>query len=229
MGISENAAAQLIWRARSKLREAMTAGTVASVVATSEECERAQLLLSMVQDGEPVEEVDRVWLEEHLDECGSCKTANRLLLEIGASYRLWLPVALFAGMRTETLTRAGELVGADWSHVPTPGKGSAASSAGGWRWCRRCRGRRRGRDGCGGRRSGSRGSYPVARRRGRAGRSAAKQPAASAPAPAKKSASAGDSDAKAAATGGKLVASRASGSLAAAALAASPVRLRRVH
>ena len=133
MGISENAAAQLIWRARAKLREAMTAGTVASVVAMSEECERAQLLLSMVQDGESMEEVDRVWLEEHLDECGSCKTANRLLLEIGASYRLWLPVALFAGMRTETLTRAGELVGADWSHVPTPGKGSAASSAGGGR------------------------------------------------------------------------------------------------
>ena len=35
MGISENAAAQLIFRARSKLREAMTAGAVASVVATT--------------------------------------------------------------------------------------------------------------------------------------------------------------------------------------------------
>ena len=222
MGISENAAAQLIWRARAKLREAMTAGTVASVVAMSEECERAQLLLSMVQDGESMEEVDRVWLEEHLDECGSCKTANRLLLEIGASYRLWLPVALFAGMRTETLTRAGELVGADWSHVPTPGKGSAASSAGG--------------GGGAGAAAGAVAAVtaavvavagvgaltlfrddeaaPVDR--------AGKQPAASAPAPAKKSAAAGDSDAKAAATGGKLVASRASGSLAAAALAATP-------
>src|SRR5215213_3442330 len=107
MGISENAAAQLIFRARSKLREALTAGTVASVVATSEECATAQALLNMVQDGEDVEEVDRVWLEEHLDDCGSCKTANRLLLEVGASYRCWLPVAVFAGMRTETLTRAG--------------------------------------------------------------------------------------------------------------------------
>ncbi len=131
MGISENAAAQLIWRARSKLREAMSAGAVASVVATSEECERAQLLLSCVQDGESVEEADRIWLEEHLDECGSCKTANRMLLEVGASYRLWVPVALFAGMRTDTLTRAGELVGADWSHVPVAGKGAAGSSAGG--------------------------------------------------------------------------------------------------
>ena len=130
MGISENAAAQLIWRARSKLREAMTAGAVASVVATTDECETAQMLLSRVQDGEPVEEADRIWLEEHLDECGSCKTANRMLLEVGASYRLWLPVGLLAAMRTDTLTRAGELVGADWSHVPTPGKGAAGSSAG---------------------------------------------------------------------------------------------------
>ena len=109
----------------------MTAGAVASVVATTEECERAQVLLSRVQDGEPVDEADRAWLEKHLDECDSCKTANRMLLEIGASYRFWRPVALFAGMRTETLARAGELVGADWSHVPTPGKGAAASSAGG--------------------------------------------------------------------------------------------------
>ena len=128
MGLSENAAAQLIFRARGKLREALSAGAVASVVATSEECERAQLLLSMVQDGEAVDEVDRDWLDQHLDECGSCKTANRLLLEIGASYRCWMPVALLAGMRTDTLTRAGELVGADWSHVPTPGKSAAAST-----------------------------------------------------------------------------------------------------
>ena len=225
MGISENAAAQLIWRARTKLREAMTAGAVASVVATSEECERAQLLLSMVQDGEPVEHVDRVWLEEHLDECGSCKTANRMLLEIGASYRLWVPVALFAGMRTQTLTRAGELVGADWSHVPTPGKGSAASSAGG--------------GGGAGAAAGAVAAVaaaaiavagigalallrdddaaPVDR--------AAKQRAESAPAPAEKSAPARDSDAKAEPTGGKLVASRAAGSLGTPALLALPAEV----
>jgi RNA polymerase sigma factor (sigma-70 family) len=130
MGISGNAAAQLIFRARSKLREALTAGAVASVVATSEECESAQLLLNRIQDGEPVEAVDRQWLEEHLEECGSCQTANRMLLEAGASYRLWMPVALFAGMRADTLTRAGELIGADWSQVAAPGHGAAGTSAG---------------------------------------------------------------------------------------------------
>jgi RNA polymerase sigma factor (sigma-70 family) len=219
MGISENAAAQLIFRARSKLREAMTAGAVASVVATTDECETAQVLLSRVQDGQPVEEADRVWLEKHLDECGSCKTANRMLLEIGASYRLWGPVALLAGMRTETLSRAGEFVGADWSHVPAPGKGSAASSAGGT--------------------SSAAGAVaavtaavvavaglgaltllrdddaaPVDR--------AAKQAAASAPAPAEKSATASKSDAKAASSGGKLVASRAAGSFGTPALVSVP-------
>ena len=129
MAISGNAAAQLIWRARSKLREALTAGAVASVVASSEECEWAQLLLNRVQDGEAVEEEDREWLAEHLDECGSCQTANRMLLEAGASYRLWVPVALLATMRADTLSAAGGVVGADWSHIAAPQ--AAGSSAGG--------------------------------------------------------------------------------------------------
>ena len=131
MGISGNAAAQLIFRARGKLRAALTAGAVASVVATSEECESAQLLLNRIQDGEPVEAVDRQWLEEHLEECGSCKTANRMLLAAGASYRMWAPVALFAGMRADTLTEAGAVLGADWSHISPPGKSAASSASSG--------------------------------------------------------------------------------------------------
>ena len=131
MGITPNAAAQLIFRARAKLRVALTAGAVASVVATSEDCEWAQLLLSKAQDGEAVEEADRLWLEEHLDECGSCQTANRMLLAAGASYRLWLPVALLAGMRADTLTAAGGVLGADWSHVAVSGQATGGSSAGG--------------------------------------------------------------------------------------------------
>ena len=221
MGISENAAAQLIWRARAKLREALSAGAVASVVATSEECERAQLLLSCVQDGQHVEEVDRVWLEEHLDECGSCKTANRMLLEVGASYRCWLPVALFAGMRTETLTRAGELVGADWSHVPVPGKGAAGSSAGG---------------GGGAAAAATAAVTAAALAAAAIGGLAllrdddatapvdavAKQQAPSGPKAAEKPAQRPDRDVKPARAGGKLVAARAAGSFAPPVLAASP-------
>jgi RNA polymerase sigma factor (sigma-70 family) len=132
MGISENGAAQLIWRARAKLREAMTAGAVASVVATSADCERAQLLLSSIQDGEPVEQVDRAWLEEHLDECGSCRAAEGMLYEVAASYRCWLPVAaLPLVMRGDTLAAAGQIVGADWSGVASAAHGAGAGAGGG--------------------------------------------------------------------------------------------------
>jgi RNA polymerase sigma factor (sigma-70 family) len=224
MGISENAAAQLIFRARSKLREAMTAGAVASVVATTDECETAQILLSRVQDGQPVEEEDRAWLEKHLDECGSCKTANRMLLEIGASYRLWGPVALLAGMRTETLARAGDLVGADWSHVPAPGKGSAASSAGGAGGTSAAAGAIAAVTAAVVAVAGL-GAVTLLRDDESAPVDRAAKAAASASAPAAKSASASKSDAKEASTGGKLVASRASGSRGTPALVALPADL----
>ena len=128
MGISENGAAQLIWRARSKMREAMTAGAVASVVASSAECERAQMLLGRIQDGEHVDELDRAWLDEHLDECGSCRSAKGMLLAVGTFYAAWVPVVAIAGLKAETLTAAGALVGADWSGAAA---GTSAGSAGG--------------------------------------------------------------------------------------------------
>jgi predicted DNA-binding protein (UPF0251 family) len=117
MGISENAAAQLIWRARSKMKEALTAGAVASVVAASEDCETAQVLLNRIQDGEPVSDEDQRWLDEHLDECDRCRAARGMLMEVGTSYRAWAPVAVVAALRPEVLTAAGHAVGADWSAV----------------------------------------------------------------------------------------------------------------
>ena len=117
MGISENAAAQLIWRARAKMKEALTAGAVASVVATSEDCETAQLLLNRIHDGEPITDEEHIWLDEHLEECGSCRATRGLVSEVGASYRAWAPVAVLAAMRPEVLTQAGHVVGADWSGV----------------------------------------------------------------------------------------------------------------
>lgn len=134
MGISGNAAAQLIWRARGKLRELLTAGAVASVVATSSDCERAQLLITRRQDGELVEESEVAWLDAHMDACRSCRTAEAMLLEVATSYRAWLPVAALAGMRMDAIARAGELVGADWSGAASTGQaggsGSGAAGAG---------------------------------------------------------------------------------------------------
>jgi len=121
LGIGANAAAQLLFRARSKLREELHQGAVQSVAATSEDCERAQLLIGMRQDGELVDEEDGEWLERHLDECEFCQASRDMLVEVGTSYRAWLPVAALVGLRDDTFARAGELVGADWSGVAAQG------------------------------------------------------------------------------------------------------------
>jgi RNA polymerase sigma factor (sigma-70 family) len=137
MGISENAAAQLIFRARGKLKEALTAGAVASVVATTDDCEHAQLLITRLQDDEPISDEEHEWLDDHLEHCAACRTARGMVLEMGASYRAWAVVPVLAALRPEVLTRAGEAIGVDWSGVAasTPagggGNGSGTDSNGG--------------------------------------------------------------------------------------------------
>ena len=123
LGISANAAAQLLWRARNKLREELRLDALASVTPASDECERAQLLIGMREDGEQLEELDEEWLDDHLEECGSCRASRSMLLEVGASYRCWLPVAALVGLRHDVLLSAGQVIGADWSGVATAGMG----------------------------------------------------------------------------------------------------------
>ena len=131
MGISENAAAQLIFRARGKLKEAMTAGAVASVVAATDECEVAQLLINRLQDGELITDEEQEWLDDHLEHCGSCRAARGMLVEVGASYRAWAVVPVIAALRPEVLTRAGEVIGADWSGVAASGPGGSGGGVNG--------------------------------------------------------------------------------------------------
>ena len=132
MGISENAAAQLIFRAREKLKEALTAGAVASVVAATDDCEHAQLLINRLQDGELITDEEQEWLDDHLEHCGSCRAARGMLVEVGASYRAWAVVPVIAALRPEVLTRAGEVIGADWSGVAssTPAASSGSGTGG---------------------------------------------------------------------------------------------------
>jgi RNA polymerase sigma factor (sigma-70 family) len=129
LGTNRNAVSQLIWRARTKLREELQAGAVHSVALTSEDCERAQALMSLAEDGE-LDGLDRAWLERHLKECANCRTRKAALVDVGASYRAWLPIAVLAGMRPHVLTRGGEIVGADWSTAAASGSGSASGGTG---------------------------------------------------------------------------------------------------
>jgi RNA polymerase sigma factor (sigma-70 family) len=134
MGLSENAAAQLIYRARGKLKGALTAGAVASVVAATDDCEHAQLLINRLQDGELISDEEQDWLDDHLEHCGSCRAARGMLVEVGASYRAWAVVPVIAALRPEMLARAGEVIGADWSGVaastPVGGGGANGSASG---------------------------------------------------------------------------------------------------
>jgi RNA polymerase sigma factor (sigma-70 family) len=125
MGMRSNAVAQLIFRARKRLRSELQAGAVASFVAVSDDCRRAQALISMREDGELHDEEQAEWLDRHLDECGSCRGSRAALVEVGAVYGAWLPVAALVGLREDVLARGSELIGADWMAE------SGVSSAGG--------------------------------------------------------------------------------------------------
>jgi RNA polymerase sigma factor (sigma-70 family) len=129
MGISENAAAQLIWRARSKLKGALTAGAVASVVASSEDCETAQLLINRLHDDEPITDAEQLWLDEHLEECAKCRAARGMIFEVATSYRLWAPVAVLATMKADVLAAAGNVVGANWTSAHLAASGGAHGAA----------------------------------------------------------------------------------------------------
>src|SRR5215212_5336193 len=141
MGISENAAAQLIWRARSKLKGVLTAGAVASVVATSEDCESAQVLINRLQDDEPITDAEHEWLDDHLEHCPKCRTAEGMIFEVATSYRLWAPVVVLASMKADVLAAAGGVVGADWSSSALSGGAAVhANGAHAGRFAKRPRG-----------------------------------------------------------------------------------------
>jgi len=98
-------------------------------VATSEDCETAQVLINRLQDDELITDAEQEWLDEHLDHCGKCRAARGMIFEVAASYRLWAPVAVLATMKADVLAAAGDVVGADWSSAHLVGGGAHANGA----------------------------------------------------------------------------------------------------
>lgn len=121
MEMNRNSVAQLISRARINLRDELRGGALTSVAASSADCERALPLIAMRDDGQlDPDSADADWLDRHLSGCGTCPVAAEAMQEAGASYRLWLPVAVAPWLFRETMARAAEAVGADWSGVREP-------------------------------------------------------------------------------------------------------------
>jgi RNA polymerase sigma-70 factor (ECF subfamily) len=118
MEMNRNSVAQLISRARVNLREELRGGALASIAASSAECERALPLIAMRDDGQlDPDSEDAAWLAAHVAGCESCALATEAMQEAGASYRLWIPVAIAPWVFKETMAKAAELTGSDWSEV----------------------------------------------------------------------------------------------------------------
>jgi RNA polymerase sigma factor (sigma-70 family) len=137
MDMNRNSVAQLISRARINLRDALRGTALASIAASSPECERALPLIALEQDGQLDEDSnDAGWLEEHLMHCHTCRLGRDAMQEAGISYRAWAPIAAGPLLFRETMAQAAELVGADWGetiarHEARRGAGAAAAGGAG--------------------------------------------------------------------------------------------------
>jgi RNA polymerase sigma factor (sigma-70 family) len=131
MDMNRNSVAQLISRARIKLRDELRGSALASVATSSADCERALPLISMRQDGQLKSDEDRAWLAAHIDGCDTCKVSVDAMEEAGISYRAWTPVVPAAFLFRETMAKAAELTGSDWTAIGRPGSdgGGDAGSA----------------------------------------------------------------------------------------------------
>jgi RNA polymerase sigma factor (sigma-70 family) len=133
MGLNRNAVAQLVSRARIKLRDELRGGALASVAGSTEECERALPLLALRQDGQLRDAEQRSWLAAHVGGCETCRVSQAAMQEAGLSYRAWVPLLPLVWLRHATIAKAADLVGANWSAHAGQGPshaGDAGSSGG---------------------------------------------------------------------------------------------------
>ncbi len=118
MDMNRNSVAQLISRARISLRDELRGGALASIAVSSPECERALPLIAMRDDGQlDVESDDATWLDGHMSTCHTCRLGLEAMQEAGTSYRAWAPIAAAPWLFKETLAKAAELTGSDWSET----------------------------------------------------------------------------------------------------------------
>lgn len=118
MEMNRNSVAQLISRARIKLRDELRGTALASIAASSPDCERALPLIAMRDDGQLEEGGDdAAWLDGHMAGCDTCRLGLEAMQEAGTSYRAWAPIAAAPWLLEETMAKAAELLGADWSEA----------------------------------------------------------------------------------------------------------------
>ncbi len=125
VGVNSNAVAQLISRARIRLRDLVRGDALASIASSSPECERALPLLARIQDEQGSASEELNWVRAHVTNCETCQLSRAAMEEAGVSYRALGPIVPLIWLRHATIARAAELVGADWSHLASAAHGSA--------------------------------------------------------------------------------------------------------
>jgi RNA polymerase sigma factor (sigma-70 family) len=121
MEMNRNSVAQLISRARINLRDELRGTALAAMAGASAECERVLPLIAMRDDGQlDAESTDGAWLAQHLGGCERCRLGVEAMQEAGVSYRAWAPIAAAPWLFRETMARAAEATGSDWSEVERP-------------------------------------------------------------------------------------------------------------
>ena len=125
MGMNRNSVAQLISRARIKLRDELRGSALAGLAAATPDDERAASLIAARMDGELTDEADREWLEEYLRDNERGRAMVECMLEAGTSYRAWLPIVPVVWLREAAMAKAAEAVGADWTEQIEAGRRDA--------------------------------------------------------------------------------------------------------
>jgi RNA polymerase sigma factor (sigma-70 family) len=131
MDMNRNSVAQLISRARINLRDELRGEALASIAVTSPDCEKALPLIAMRDDGQLGDPLDAAWLEQHVAGCERCRAAIEAMHEAGISYRALAPAVAFVWLRNETIAKAAERMGFDWSNVPPRSSGNGSGGGGG--------------------------------------------------------------------------------------------------
>ncbi|MBA3300999.1 MAG: sigma-70 family RNA polymerase sigma factor, partial [Thermoleophilaceae bacterium] len=133
MDMNSNSVAQLISRARLKLRDEVRGTALASIAVSSPECERALPLIAMRHDRQLKDPADAEWLDAHITDCDTCRASREAMEEAGASYRMWAPITAFVWLRGDAIAHAAEYTGHPWSQesLPPRGEGDAGPGGGG--------------------------------------------------------------------------------------------------
>src|SRR4051794_11833260 len=131
MDITPNAAAQLAWRARARLRTQLRRRAFDAIVLQTLDCGRALGLLELAEDPGSLSPEEEGWLAKHFVACPRCASNRAVLADVGSTYRAWVPAGAVPLLTLAVLQKAGEVIGASWGAGAAHAGGAGAAAGAG--------------------------------------------------------------------------------------------------